>query len=300
MKLDQYSGRRSAAAIAVGIEVANVVVEYEDFKRIHDSVLDMVPTMIALRMPGGVLIQAEPGMGKSLLLAMVQKSLEAGNADLRSRPVCLSLSLDSAVDTLAFAAAMMIALGYPMLPSRPTLLNMNVIVDKGLERIRPVALLIDEMQHICEGNRDITARGVTDWIKVRMDKFNLPVVGAGTMALERLSLINPQFTSRASANFVIPPLEVGEEGRKLLASIRHAVKGVSLELLLGPVGNVVIAATKGNLRALKRLLAYACMHAVDREAKAVSVEDLAKAYVDATGFGPGRVNPFVRKRKPSA
>jgi uncharacterized protein YqgV (UPF0045/DUF77 family) len=300
MDFNTYSGRRSAAAIAAGLEVVNVLVEHEDFKRIYDSCLDIVPTMIALKMPAGVLIQAESGMGKTLLLKTVQKGLIEALGDLSSRPTCLSISLDSAVDTVKMAAAVMIALGYPMLPSRPVLTNMNIMVDKGLERVRPVALLIDEMQHICEGNRDITARNVTDWLKVRMDKFNLPVIGSGTLTLERLSVINPQFTSRASANFVLTPFAVGEEARQLLAAINQAVKAVSLEIITGPVGTVVITATKGNFRAIKRLLAYACMHTVDRGSKVVSLEDLNKAYIDATGFGPGRLNPFVRKGKPAA
>jgi hypothetical protein len=187
----------------------------------------------------------------------------------------------------------MLALGYPMLPSRPNLDNMNQMIGTAMERKRPVALLLDEMQHICEGNRDITARAVTDWLKVRMDRYNVPIIGAGTRALERLTLINPQFTSRASSTFVLSPFAYGDAWRQLLAAFAEQVTVVDLDIINGPLSKPLHIATKGNLRALKRLLTYACMYAADRENRIVSKEDFAYAFRDANGSAPDRVNPFV-------
>ena len=299
MNIDEFSGSRKPESLAAGQEVVNVIVEHSDFKRVYDSCLDVVTTMLALKMPGGVLVQADSGMGKTLLLQHVKKQLLVPSGDGRSA-TCLDVSLDSTVDTHRMAGAVMRALGYPMLPTRPNLENMNHLIGKGLARLKPKALLIDEMQHICEGNRDITARAVTDWLKVRMDAFNLPVLGVGTRALERLSVINPQFTGRVSTNFVITPFPFGTEWRQLLGAFSASVSKVNLAIVNGAVAKLIHDATQGNLRALKRLLMYAAMHAAERPAKEVNLEDLARANDDGNGPAPGQANPFWRAKTKSS
>ncbi len=291
MNLHDFNGPRSPAALRAGNAVLMVVVEHTDFMRVFHSCTALIDTLRNLRMPSGILIQAEPGMGKSLLLQKI-KAHVTRSAGMSREDSLLEVSLDSAVDTHKLASAMTFALGYPALPSRPSLDGMNHMVDRGLERKRPLALLLDEMQHVCEGNRDITARAVTDWLKVRMDRYNLPVIGAGTRALDRLHSINPQFTSRASSTFVLSPFEFGEPWRQLLAAFSAQIKEVDLEIINGPLAKPLHAASEGNLRALKRLLTYASMHAAERKESRVSVEDFVKAFIDARGSTPDRVNPF--------
>ena len=293
MNQSDFNGPRSPAALRAGNAVLIVVVEHTDFIRVFQSCIELIDTLRTLKMPSGILIQAEPGMGKSLLLQKVKTHLTRSAGMSREEPL-LEVSLDSAVDTHKLAAAMTLSLGYPALPSRPNLQAMNHMVDKGLERLRPIALLLDEMQHVCEGNRDITARAVTDWLKVRMDRYNLPVIGAGTRALDRLIAINPQFTSRASSTFVLSPFEFGEPWRRLLSGFAEQVKEVDLEIINGPLARPLHTATKGNLRSLKKLLTYASMHAAERVGHKVSVEDFLRAFVDTNGSTPDRVNPFSR------
>jgi hypothetical protein len=296
MNFDEFKGKRSQVALVAGQQVVDTVVEHEEFTQICDVCVDMVETMRALKMPSGVLIQAEPGMGKTLLLQTIKRKLSVATGNERP-PVCLHIGLDSAVDTPKIAALVMLKLGYPMLPSRPNLENINRLVAIGLERIKPKALLIDETQHTCEGNRDITALAVTDWLKVRMDEFNLPIICAGTRKLERLQVINPQFTSRASTSLVLTPFELGGAWRQLLGAFSAAVVVVNLDILVGPIGKKVHQATQGNFRKLKKLLTFASMYAADRPDKKVNLNDLALAYQDATGQAHGRSNPFVESHK---
>jgi hypothetical protein len=292
MSLDEFSGHRSELALAAGREVLNVVIDFTDFRLALEGCISMIHTVKSLVMPSGILILGEPGMGKTLLLSLIRAHLQR-NAGLASDACYLDISLDSGVDVHRMAAATMFALGYPMLPSRPNLDNMNQMVAKGLERKLPQVMLLDEMQHVCEGNRDITARAVTDWLKVRMDRHNLLIIGVGTRALERLSLINPQFTSRVSATFVLTPFAYGDSWRQLLGGFAAQVKTVDLDLINGPLSRPIHAATKGNLRALKRLLTYAAMHATLHPRGIVTKADLSKAFQDANGSAPDRVNPFL-------
>ncbi|MGC4366744.1 TniB family NTP-binding protein [Hydrogenophaga sp. R2] len=291
MKPDDLRSAMSPQSLQAANSVLTVIVEHPEFSRVFLSCIELIERLRALNIPSGIMIQAEPGMGKSLLLQKIKMHM-ARSLGMSREETLLSVSLDSAVDTHRIASAMTLALGYPALPSRPGLDLMNQMIDSRLERKRPLALLIDEMQHVCEGNRDITARAVTDWLKVRMDRFNFPVIGAGTQALERLQVINPQFTSRASATFTLSPFEFGDPWRQLLASFAAQINEVDLAVINGPLARALHNATKGNIRALKRLLAYASIRAAERNSHKVTADDFIKAYEDAKGASQDRINPF--------
>lgn len=51
------------------------------------------------------------------------------------------------------------------------------------------------------------------------------------------------------------------------------------------------------MRALKRVLAYACMHAASQENRVVTMESLAIAFVDAKGQVAEQSNPFKAQRR---
>ena len=272
--MNKYSGPRSPEILKVGEQVLNVVVDHQAFRSIRDACRDLIHTMRTLRSPSGILIFAEPGMGKTLLLDL----------------------MDGAIDQRGIAAAMTLALGYPALPSRPTLVALNHMANIGLSRRRPAALLVDEMQHVCEGHKDITARASTDWLKVRMDTFNFPVIGAGTRVLERLAALNPQFVSRASASYVIRPFALDDHWRQLLAAFSQSVQSVDLSIVNTTACRPLHIASAGNMRLLKRILTYACMHAATQPQKVVTMESLSKGLRDSKGEVSEQSDPFLRGR----
>lgn len=292
-----FSGPRSYEVLRVGEQVLNVVVDHQTFHRIREACRDLIHTMRTLRIPSGILIMAEPGMGKTLLLELISREVSKLASMNES---CLKIALDDAVDQRGLAAAMTMALGFPALPSRPTLVALNHMTSMALQRKRPVALLLDEMQHLCEGNKDITARAATDWLKVRMDLFNFPVIGTGTRVLERLAALNPQFISRASASFVIHPFALDEQWRQMLAAFAASVKAVDLSILNTAACRPMHTATGGNMRMLKRILAYACMHAATQPNRVVTLESLSKGFRDAKGDVADQGNPFASPKGGSA
>lgn len=287
----------SANGVAVARQVLDAVVQFPDFQRIQQSAISEINLMSEIRMPSGVIVLAEPGMGKTLLLELIRRSLtQMDNVLQKARPV-LSVSLDSAVDTHKLAAKLLFALGYPMLPSRPNLENMTHMVDSGIDRLKPKALLVDECQHMCEGNRDITARAVTDWLKVRMDRHNLPFVGAGTNTFERIGDINPQFTSRSSAKYTINTFQMGDAWGQLIHAFVNVVGKVDLKILKSDgVLKATYAATGGNLRSLKKMLVFACIAAAEKPQAVLTREDLESGFDRAFGLASRQVNPFRSRR----
>lgn len=275
-------------------QVNNVVIQHDALTRILSDAMDMIFTMQTLKLPMGLLIQAEPGMGKSLLLQLIRSELNNHLINTTEKK-CLSIDLDSTVDTHKMASLFTYEVGHPMLPARPTLDHMNQMVGRGLERMKPIAVTIDEMQHVCEGNRDITARAVTDWLKVRMDKFNFPVICAGTNAISRLCEINDQFTSRASANYVIDPFTYGTQWMQVLGAFDANVKAVDMSIITKSASKKLHFATKGNMRALKRILIFAARSAASRPDPVMKMEDLDLAYQKYAGDRAGQSNLFSVK-----
>lgn len=287
----------SAKGVAAANQVLDVVVQFTEFETIHQSAIADINLMNQIRMPSGIIVLADPGMGKSLLVEVIRRSLtQMDNVLEKARPV-LSVSLDSAVDTHEFASKLLTALGYPMLPSRPRLGIMTEMVDTGMARLKPKALLVDECQHMCEGNRDITARALTDWIKVRMDKHNLPFFGVGTDTFGRIGEINRQFVSRTSAKYTINAFQVGDEWSQLVHAFVHAINKVDLQALKSDgLLKATQVATAGNLRNLKRLLVYACISAAEKPNAVLSREDMEIGFDRGFGLASRQTNPFRAKR----
>lgn len=292
-----YSGPRSIEILRIGEQVLGVVVDHKTFQRIREACLDLIHTMKTLRSPSGILIMAEPGMGKTLMLELIAREISKNSG---SEQNCLKIALDDAVDQRGIAAAMTMALGFPALPSRPSLVALNHMTAMALQKQRPSALLLDEMQHLCEGNKDITARAATDWLKVRMDLYSFPIIGAGTRVLDRLTVLNPQFVSRASASYVIHPFALDDQWRQMLAAFAASVKSVDLSILNTTAFRPLHVATGGNMRLLKLILAYACMHAATQSNKVVTLESLSKGLCDAKGDVGDLGDPFARMKAGSA
>jgi hypothetical protein len=291
MNSPEFKCRRTPSAIAAGLEVARVVVTHDAFTRALKRSMDLVETLSALRMPGGILIQAESGMGKTLLLKLIEQQVEA-NAPSGRVGRCLYLKMDSGVDNPKLGRKLARALGYPAFPTRVNSEAVDGMIETGLERAKPAAFLIDEFQHVCTGKRDITANHIADWFKVRLDATKIPFVGVGTMLLERMESINDQFTGRVSASNTIPLFTFGEDWRRVLAAYCQQVMKVDMSILNGPVAQPLHEASKGNMRALKKILIFGAMHAASRSDAKLKLEDLAQGYADVMEKA-GRANPLL-------
>jgi len=280
--------------LKAGLEVNSCWIQYDSVDLIMREAVEMAIAMQTIKMPAGILIQAPPGMGKTKLLDVITQEVDKRTKSAMGDSRCLKIELDSTVDPIRMAGFFTKAVGYPMLPSRARMETMNSMVGNALEKMAPPLVTIDETQHITEGNRDNTARGVTDWLKVRMDKHNFPIICAGTKGIEKLCLINPQFTSRASVNFVIEPFRYDDRWLSLLDGFVRAVNLVDQKIITTAMSRKLYQATEGNLRTLKRILVHAAMSAAGRESRVMQQQDLAHGYTKNFGVLPSLVNPFQK------
>lgn len=294
MNSDELPAGLSPASLRCVNEILDVVVPYPEFADSLQGAINAVQWMLEVRMPDGVLLLADSGMGKTLMLTLLKRTLTGDANPLKSSRPVLDIILDGAADVYQVAMKLMLAVGYPALPTRPTLPSMTAMIDTAIERLRPVAILIDEGQHICEGNREKTAHTVTDWLKVRVDKHNLPVIIVGTRTLEAIAEINSQFVSRVSKRYYLNAFAFGDAWRQVLGSIAESVRSLDLSILSAQgLSRLVHEAAHGNLRRLKKLLIFSCVRAIVSGSPALKLEHLAAGYADAFGGPSGAANPFL-------
>ncbi|MFN4359344.1 MAG: TniB family NTP-binding protein [Hylemonella sp.] len=295
MKDDPNFGRLSPTAVAAALQVKNAVVIHDEFKQIMDGGRAAVELADSIKVAGGIIALAEPGMGKTLLIKLIEKILMESISEGESNRPILRIELDSNVDVYSIATKMTYAVGFPMLPTRSSLINMNGMIERALGNLRPRALLIDESQHMCEGNRSITARSITDWLKVLMDKFNMPVLCFGTKTFELIGAINPQFTSRLSQQYEIKAFNNDEKWRQFEAAFMQQITIVGANILgTNEISRKCHAASRGNMRRYKKLMMNSCISAVTRGVSVLEEVDLWRGY-QAAFAGVPEANPFKSK-----
>jgi len=192
----------------------------------------------------------------------------------------VSLEFGAMVDPHKLAAEFLEALGFPITPARTNLETITRMIDTALGRIKPRVGLADEAQHVCEGCRDTTARAVTDWLKLRMDRHSLVFLLAGTQVLQRLREINPQFASRAPTDLVINTFTYGPAWHQLLDGLRLNVKAVDMAILCDRrVAKPVFDGAFGNLRRLKQWLGCSSYYTLSQQRSELARADCSVTFL---------------------
>lgn len=278
---------------AAAREILDTMVMHVEFERALIGADEATRLVAELGNPSGVLVTADPGMGKTLWLELVKVRARKHFVNMTNEDPVLHVAFDALVDLPKVASLFMKALGFPMLSQRTSLDSMTNMVDTAMDRLKPRVVLIDEAQHVCEGARDITARAVTDWLKRRMDLHCLMMVLTGTKTLSRLRDINPQFSSRVSGDYLINTFAYGEAWHQLLGGVADGVKKADLGTLRDKrVSKRLHTGTGGNLRSLKKWLARASLCASQDGRRAVLAADFEQGFDAEFGANTSIPNPF--------
>lgn len=284
------------AGVAVAKQVKSVVVMYPAYQQALQACVATVNLSRSVGLASGLIVQADAGMGKTLLSQLLSQELTKVHAGMEPPKVPL-ISLDSGADVHQVAAKVAAAVGYPHLPSSSRLANITNMVDLALERLKPKALIFDESQHLCEGNREIRSKEATDWLKVRMDKHSVACVLIGERAIERLYEINNQFVSRASAGYVLEPIAFGDGWISVLGGFMDQIKGYDLSILKEvKVARPLHTITRGTFRELKGVLMHSLISTARDGREKLLVADLAIGCDRTFGARGDRPNPYAKAR----
>lgn len=272
-------------------EINAAIVMHPRFERAYNGILEMIKTASVVDLPFGATVIAPPGCGKTALMKCIARAIPSSQFlqdDMRS--VCITAEANAALGD--FVGKLMKQLGYPATIRASTLYIQTSLIATALRERGVKVLFMDEFQHVCRGKREISAAGITDWIKQLVDDGGVVVILLGTLELKPLIEMNDQLGSRAPAHFELKGFERNEDWVGLLQQIANEVKSIDLSSIHLDLYKPLHAASKGMLRPLKQLLIAGAMIAIEAGKTAIDKNSLSDGYERVFGADPRVANPF--------
>lgn len=283
------------------------LLRYPRFMRLHQVIRECQSLSKVSREPRCVALEGVTGAGKSTLVedytaSFVRSDSQDASGLIHAIIPVLYVETPAPVTVKGMAAAMLEALGDPA-AHRGTVWAMNARLVHFIRLCQIELIILDDFQHLIDGDTARVLHTVSDWLKVLIKKTRIPflVVGLEGQVCKVLNT-NPQL-SRLFRRETLTPFNWDardaasvREFDRLIASVEHIVGlplATSVERL--HLLHRLHYATDGVMGHVINLLGQAALHASERRAKAVDLPALALAYTEllAQHF-PRKANPFLQ------
>jgi type II secretory pathway predicted ATPase ExeA len=261
------------------------------FKKAYDGILQIIHMASLAALPFGATVIAPSGCGKTALMTSIARAIT--NDDSLSdniRSVSVAAEANATVGHLV--KKLMRELGYPATVRASAVYEQSSLIASALRERGVKVLFIDEFQHVCRGKRNLSAAGITDWIKQLADDGGVVVILLGTRELKPLIEINDQLSSRAPAHFELKEFDRNVEWAGLLKGLSENVKSYDLSTIHSTFQKSLHVATRGALRPLKQLLMASAGVAIEAEKSALDKASLMIGYERVFGPDSLAANPF--------
>lgn len=200
----------------------------------------------------GVWLFGEAGSGKTTALRECERRLKAAT-DLDSQQPVLYLPLLPSPTMHSIVRDLLLLLKYPFSNSR-TFTERAAILFEAIRRKRVRAILIDEVQHVVEGNRTANQTEIRDFFKRLIDETNVCLVLSGLGTAKKLRTNDEQLASRLPAEVKLNLNYSQEEG---LAFVSALLEGAPLAFdrdAFEHVVDVIRAREKASARLVARVV----------------------------------------------
>ncbi|MDE2621661.1 MAG: TniB family NTP-binding protein [Betaproteobacteria bacterium] len=135
---------------------------------------------------------------------------------------------------------------------------------------------------------------ISDFLRELVDESNVALVLVGTDELDQLNKVDPHLDSRVPGRVELKDFDLSPDWVGILKAVAGLPTPVSLEKIFTQEFPARLhAATKGNMRHLKRLLTEAILVGIDENHREVSLNTLAKAFDLIHGNSHEKTNPFI-------
>jgi hypothetical protein len=272
-------------------EINSTIVMHPRFAQAYDGILNIIEMASLTDMPFGATVTAPPGCGKTALVKTLSRAIPSSQLlgdDMRS----VSVAAEANASQGHFVSKLLKQLGYPAVIRASTLYDQTSIIGDALRERNCKVLFLDEFQHVCRGNRTLSAAGILDWVKQLADAASVVVVMLGTRELKPLNEMNDQLGSRAPAHFDLGEFQRNEEWVGLLRRFAADVKVIDLKPLHTELYKPLHTATNGVLRPLKQLLVMSVKCALQADKDQIDLVSLHDGYQMLFGSSARRPNPF--------
>lgn len=273
-------------------EINSTIVMHPRFERAYHGILEIIETASYVDLPFGATVIGPPGCGKTALRKSISRAIPSSQligADMQS----VHVSAEANATQGHFVSKLLKELGYPATVRASTLYNLSSLLASALRERGVKVVFIDEFQHVCRGKRDLSAAGITDWIKQLVDEGGVVVILLGTRELKPLVELNEQLGSRAPAYFELREFERNEEWIGFLRQLAESVKSFDLKPISEGLEKHLHAASQGRLRPLKQLLVAGAKTAIEAGKDVIDLPSLHDGYRKAFGADARVANPFT-------
>ena len=160
-------------------------------------------------------------------------------------------------------------------------------------------LILDEVNHLVDRGAAKTHYTVADWIKSLSSQGRTAIVLSGVPRAKTLLDTNEQLADRFREVIELPTLSVDgkreQETRAALTSFASLLEGVdSVDLTSSTMARLIVFATGGRLRQLRRILVRAVELAFECSPPRLDIGTLARAFVMVIfPSAPKGRNPFL-------
>ncbi|CAN7715734.1 TniB family NTP-binding protein [Variovorax sp. LjRoot175] len=149
----------------------------------------------------GVWLFGAAGAGKSTALKEACRRLSA-RPGLRSTRSALLITLLPGPTMYSIVRQLLLALDYPISSSRTFVERVDVLFE-AIRSAHVRVIFIDEVQHVCEGNRVAHLREIRDFLKRLVDETNVCLILAGIESAKPLQKSDEQLASRISGELTL-------------------------------------------------------------------------------------------------
>jgi hypothetical protein len=239
--------------------------------------------------PGGLRIIGAPGSGKTVIRDSIIDAYP-GHVGPGNQPVVpiLSIEMMPAPTISQIVSTMLQALGDSFESSHNATERTDVL-KKFIRRTGVAAVLVDEFQHIVEGDRNKSAHTIADWFKRLYDDVQVPFIFLGTPISSKLFEINGQLASRIPGEFELKTLKFDSEFVSVLTSFNQHLPIPIAKEELRSLAKLICKSSEGSMRILKKLLKEAVVAASEMNVSFLSQCHFQTAYDRVICSGK---NPF--------
>ncbi|OZI66704.1 TniB family NTP-binding protein [Bordetella genomosp. 11] len=286
--------RFTESALQAGRALESIIVPHTNFESVADYLTSAVQIGTETGIFSGVRVSAPSGAGKSSLLKYVALRLRQHYGE-DGTIAMITASLKENPSVSQIQGELLANFNYPLtgVSRLGTNNDVNIVLVRAIEHHRVKLVALDEFQHVFLTGGPKVATTVIDWLKRLMNLTKVPVTLVGTEAIDRLTDVDPQLTSRIPTVVRLTSFQLDEQWKGFLRALAQSCVEVDLTEVHSQHAVAMFRATKGSPRLAKGLLIYAVAIALTSGAGAVSIEVLREAYRMQIGPTADRDNPFV-------
>jgi len=240
--------------------------------------------------PGGVCIYGDSGMGKSYIVTHFMMKHESIVSDEKTTIPILYLKLNAAMAPSDLLKALLTILGNPFTQNKSNT-ELTEDLTEGIKQREVKVIVFDEANAFGEGTGNSRPAFIGNALKRVHDDTGVPQIYLGVdKDLKRFFSLAQQLEERITSIHELTPFEYDNNFIGFLKAFDCALPMLNQANLAENYSKKIHTATNGNLRKIRRLLAYAVLYAASDNAPALTDKYFTQAYLHVFGTGE---NPFA-------